>query len=340
MLYEARRLPRPKLCGGGLTPKAQRLVPAAALATVERRVDTAVLEAPAGVRVRIRDAEASVAMVERDRFDHALAAAAADAGAVVRDGEPVIDLMADERSVRLVTANARETADVVLLADGEPGRLARRVGLASRPRGRALALEVDLPFGPGTPTDAAIVSFRVPGGYAWCFPKGDHVNVGLAAETRSVAPLREALSRFARHLGLDPAGGRLRGHWIPVGLRRGPLARGRVLLLGDAAAAADPFFGEGIAYAVASATIAADAVGAWADRSADLCAYDTAVRAALAPLHERLDATARVVRLAAPAAVLAVRYWPAVLRAAGDVVVGRGRWGLERRIESARGIMW
>lgn len=36
-LFEARRLPRPKLCGGGLTPKAQRLVPPETLEAIERR---------------------------------------------------------------------------------------------------------------------------------------------------------------------------------------------------------------------------------------------------------------------------------------------------------------
>ena len=35
ILFEARRLPRPKLCGGGLTPKAQRLVPPEALGAVD-----------------------------------------------------------------------------------------------------------------------------------------------------------------------------------------------------------------------------------------------------------------------------------------------------------------
>ena len=37
-LIEARRLPRHKLCGGGLTPKAIPFLPPEALACVERRV--------------------------------------------------------------------------------------------------------------------------------------------------------------------------------------------------------------------------------------------------------------------------------------------------------------
>jgi len=37
-LLDARSLPRHKLCGGGLTPRALRSVPPEALATIERRV--------------------------------------------------------------------------------------------------------------------------------------------------------------------------------------------------------------------------------------------------------------------------------------------------------------
>lgn len=340
-LFEARRLPRPKLCGGGLTPKAQRLLPTTALATVERRVDRVVLAGPAGVRVSVGDADASIAMVERRELDQALVDAAARAGAVIRDAEPVRDLVADEREIRVATTAATERADVVLLADGEPSRLARLVALASLPRRRALALEVDLPFGPETRRDAATVSYRVHGGYAWCFPKGDHVSVGLATRRREpFERLRAQVSRFCRELGLDPRQGRLRGHWIPAGLRRGPLARGRVLLLGDAAATADPFFGEGISYALASAVVASDTVAAWADgQIRDLRAYDTAVRSILEPGLGRLSVVADLVDRWPTAAVLAVRFWPPILRAAADVVVGRGPWALDARLADARRII-
>jgi folate-dependent tRNA-U54 methylase TrmFO/GidA len=46
ILFEARPLPRAKICGGGLTPKAQRLVPDSALRVVERRVERVELFGP------------------------------------------------------------------------------------------------------------------------------------------------------------------------------------------------------------------------------------------------------------------------------------------------------
>ena len=47
------------------------------------------------------------------------------------------------------------------------------------------------------------------------------------------------------------------GYLIPLAPRREPLARGRILLVGDAAGLADPITAEGISYAVQSGQLAA-----------------------------------------------------------------------------------
>ena len=98
-LFEARRLPRPKVCGGGLTPKAQRLVPSIALDTVERRVDRVELRGPHLGAFMLVEPATTIAMVERQRFDLALVEEAARAGVVVRDSEPVRELLEHESGV-------------------------------------------------------------------------------------------------------------------------------------------------------------------------------------------------------------------------------------------------
>jgi flavin-dependent dehydrogenase len=50
------------------------------------------------------------------------------------------------------------------------------------------------------------------------------------------------------------------GYLIPLTPRREPLARGRVLLVGDAAGLVDPVTAEGISYAVQSGQLAAAAI--------------------------------------------------------------------------------
>jgi flavin-dependent dehydrogenase len=74
----------------------------------------------------------------------------------------------------------------------------------------------------------------------------------------------------------------VRGRRAPLGGRAEPLHCGRVLLVGDAAGLVDPFLGEGIAYALTSARLAAPVVQhALGDDRIDLSAYTRAAHARL-----------------------------------------------------------
>ena len=324
-LFEAARLPRPKLCGGGLTPKAQRLIPARVLDTVERWVGRSELRARHLPPLTLELPRTPIGMVERARFDLVLAEQAAAAGAEIRDGEPLRGVVETQAGVVVRTDRGTARFETLVAADGEPSHIAHWAGLASPARRQALALEVDLPLADGVAPDTAILAYQVSGGYAWYFPKGDHANVGIgsyrAAQHRS---LRARLTRFARGLGLDPGRGRVRGHWIPAGLRRGPLATRRVLLAGDSAATADPFFGEGISYAILSGVAAAQAIGDWATGSlADLRPYDARLRGMLGPAFRELRWMARLAEVAPPLTLAAVRLVPWVREVAIDAVAGR-----------------
>jgi geranylgeranyl reductase family protein len=311
-LLEARRIPRPKLCGGGLTPKAQPYLPDTARDTVVREVRRCELANGRVPPLVLRVPGTPIAFVERAPFDAALTAAAA-AGADVRDGWPVqeLDPTDAERGGRggATLRGPRGTlrADVVLAADGDPSRIAQRLGLTA-PRRRSLALEVDLPFAARRP-DTLQLRFGVPGGYAWYFPKADHANVGILSwRRRHVRDLRDRLRRYIEELGLDPTAGHVKGHWIPQALRPGTVVRDRVLLIGDAAATGDPFFGEGISYAMASAALAADTIAAWADGTASLEDYERRLHQALDPAMSRLLLVAEIADRASSISILTLRF--------------------------------
>ena len=324
-LFESRRLPRPKLCGGGLTPKAQRLVPLEALETVERRVDRVELRAPHLGAFTLHEPAATIAMVERTRFDLALVEAADRAGVDVRDEAPVREITEHQAGVSLRTDGGTFEADAAVIADGEPSRLSRRLGLGGPARRLALALEVDLPFSPNIEPDTAVIAFGLRGGYGWYFPKGDHANVGVGSY-RSVEQrrLRADLADLARDLGLDERDGHVRGHWIPQGLRAGRLASERTVLAGDAAATADALFGEGISYAVLSGVAAAQAIGDWSDGAiVSLRDYDRRLRGALAPALDRLGAIALAAEVSISGALVTVRLSRMVRDQAVDVIAGR-----------------
>lgn len=307
VLLEARRIPRPKLCGGGLTPKALPYLAGSAAGTIDRRIERIEL---AGARVpalHLRLPEARVAMVERAPFDAALVEAAARAGVEVRDGWPVHDVILEEAGVRLQGPRGETRAAVVIAADGDPSRIAQRLQLPG-PRRRSLALEVDLPFAGGRREDELQLRFGVPGGYAWYFPKGDHANVGILSwRSERQAGLRYGLRRYTETLGLRLDERRVKGHWIPQGLRRGPVVRGRVLLVGDAAATGDPFFGEGISYAMASSVLAAEAIQGWAAGRGPLDTYDASLRRTLGPAMRRLTHVSEIADRLPSLAFLALR---------------------------------
>ena len=325
-LLEAKRLPRHKLCGGGLTPRALPYLPPAALPCVVRRVAAFELAGGRLGPLTLRLPGVDIALVERAPFDHALVGAAAAAGAAVEDGLQVLGLRPLDAGVEVETRSGRFTVDVVVAADGDPSRAAAQIGLRGGSARRSLALEVDLPLAGARDPDALELRFGIPSGYAWYFPKADHANVGiLTADPRHQPHLRAMLGRYTRELGLPVGDARVRGHWIPQGLRRGPAVRGRVLLAGDAAGTADPFFGEGISSALASGVLAARTIGDWADgRIPSLRAYDRRLRTALAPGFARMSLVGAIADAIPTLSILGLRTVPWARNEARRGLLGLG----------------
>ncbi len=95
-------------------------------------------------------------------------------------------------------------------------------------------------------------------GYFWAFPMGKGWNVGVGTSRQKARlPLRTLLQ--ARW----PAVQGLAGHGIPVALQKRPLTAPGCALIGDAAALADPFTGEGIGNALLSGIRLAEALAAF-----------------------------------------------------------------------------
>jgi geranylgeranyl reductase family protein len=268
VLLEKHAWPRYKTCGGGVVERALRRLPGALRAAVEaevieRRCHTARLHlGDGGPGFETRRARPVIWMVMRDRFDAALVAAAHHAGAEIRPRSAVRDLVLRHDRVELDTVSGAVVARFVVAADGATGVTARRAGWSS-PRG-VPSLEVEAPVSVtdfGRLAGAARFDFGVvPAGYGWVFPKGGHLSIGLAA-TRSGVNVHLALARYLQTLGLGQLErARKHGFVIPLAPRAGGVARGRVLLAGDAAGLADPVTGEGISAAIDSGTLAARAI--------------------------------------------------------------------------------
>jgi geranylgeranyl reductase family protein len=286
LLLDRARFPRDKPCGGGLTYRAVRELPV----SVEPVVEDVVRRFQLGFRyVRSferRTEEPLILMTQRRRLDTHLAEQAALAGADFRDGVRATALELEEDGAIVRFDGSAAAAPVVIGADGVNGLTARALGLGGE-RQHGVALEGNVPHVHAREDykGRAVVELgTVPGGYAWVFPKDDHVNVGVGGWESEGPRLREHLERACAGYGL-PAKQleSLRGYRLPMRGPRDRVVRGRALLVGDAAGLVDPLSGDGMYEAFVSARLASDTVLELLDgRAPTLDAYALRLDAALA----------------------------------------------------------
>jgi len=285
-LLERGPIPRDKPCGGGLSPKAYRLVDCEIADLVLARPSHVLLRSPGFGPVTLQARSGQIWMVRRPEFDARLVEHARDRGADVRTNAHVREVRLNpDRTTSVMSDGGEFRSRVVVGADGADSLVARSVGLRrGRDRDYTLALEIE-GRGVGGVAPDAIVDFALPRGYAWLFPKGEVWNVGIGTDDRAeFRRLRQHLADFQARHGLRFDGpARPIGHKIPVWRGGEPLHKGGVVLVGDAAGVADPFFGEGIAYAIQTGRLAADAAVAFLRGDApDLAGYTKAVQTILA----------------------------------------------------------
>ncbi|MEH1015758.1 geranylgeranyl reductase family protein [Micromonospora sp. CPCC 206060] len=282
LVLEKAEHPRYKTCGGGLIGSSLTEVAGRIDVPVHDRVDRVTFTHDGRRAFTRRHDGPLVAMVRREEFDDRLRAAAQAAGAQLRQRVAVRAVEQDPEGVRLRLADGSGIdARVVIGADGSSGVTARHVGV--RYAQVDLGLEVELPVPPAVQEQwrgRLLLDWGpVPGSYAWVFPKGDRLTVGVIATRGEGERTRAYLRDFVAGLGLsgiDPAHDS--GHLTRCRADDSPLRHGRVLVVGDAAGLLEPWTREGISYALRSGRLAGAAVAAGA-----LDGYVRDVQAQLVP---------------------------------------------------------
>jgi geranylgeranyl reductase family protein len=256
LLLDKARFPRDKPCGGGISARAIRELPFDPHPVVEHVVDRMELSFCGG-RPFVRGRRSPLAyMTQRRLLDHFLVEQAVDAGTYFRDGAAVTEV--SEHGARV---DGRWIGSKLLIAaDGANGATARSLDLADT-RVYGVALEGNLPHSlvdPGRWQSTIVIELgTIPGGYCWIFPKGDHVNVGVGGWENTAPKLRKHLREFCERRGFDYSKLQaLRGYRLPARHPGAALARGRALLIGDAAGLVDPLWGDGIYAAFVSSRLA------------------------------------------------------------------------------------
>jgi geranylgeranyl reductase family protein len=287
LLVDRQRFPRDKPCGGGLTFRAVRQLPVPVDAVVEDVVDRIELGYDYGKRFVRGGERPLILMTQRRRLDAYLAEQAASAGAEFRDGVRVTAIEQDASGATVRFGDSAAGAQVVIGADGVNGLSVRALGLLPLRR-HGVALEGNVPYGDEARfRGRALVDLgTVPGGYAWVFPKVDHVNVGVGGWEGEGPRLREHLDRACDGYGLPrELLSSVRGYRLPMrGAGERPV-HDRVLAVGDAAGLVDPLSGDGIYEALVSARLAAEAtLDLLAGRAPDLEPYAGRLAQELDPL--------------------------------------------------------
>jgi len=264
LLADKARFPRDKPCGGGLTGRALRYAPCDVDSVVEHVVDRFVVRVGYRGHFARKSRPPLIRMTQRRRLDAHLAEEAARAGADFRDSSGVGELVPGADGVTALVGASPVHAGFVVGADGANGTVARAAGLGEGIL-TGVALEGNVPWGSleRRPYEATawVELGVVPGGYGWVFPKGDHANLGVGGWIEEGPRLRDHLARLARAHGLDPRTvADTRGHRLPMRRVGTAAARGRILLVGDAAGLVDPLSGDGIYEAWVSARLAAQAL--------------------------------------------------------------------------------
>ena len=292
LVVDKATFPREKVCGDGLTPRAVVALRRMGVDTEDPR-----FERHLGLRIYsprvtldlpwpdLEDFPSFGLTMTRASFDELLVRHAEKAGArLVEENEVLGPTMNDEGWV--TGARLRDAGDdaettirarYVIAADGASSRFAAQAGVkrdASKPLGIAARRYYRIEHHPGpwlevwmglTDGDSAMPA------YGWLFAIADgSVNVGagllntfanfkdLSAQGVFDAFVRALPSAWS--IGEDTAEGRVLSGPLPMGGSRTPPAMPGMLVIGDAAGLVNPFNGEGIAYAMESAELAAELV--------------------------------------------------------------------------------
>jgi geranylgeranyl reductase family protein len=213
--------------------------------------------------VNIRKDYRMAVLINREKFDQYLVNKAVEAGATFLPGEAVDDIEVRKDGVAVRTEKAEYQALYLIGADGANSLVGRKIRppfsrdeMAAALVGYVPADNRDIDERLGGSLDMYFGA--APMGYGWVFPHDGYYNVGIMGIASKFSAPRKTFTEFARSVGMTVS--QTRGHIIPLGGIRRKIAAGRMLLVGDAAGFADPFHGEGIAHAIHSGKLAAQAV--------------------------------------------------------------------------------
>ncbi len=255
LVLERAREIGPKVCAGGVTWDGLiRRVPDSLFEAAFSRQD---VYTP-WQRVQVRERFPMVATVDRGRLGHWMAGQATDAGARLRPGATVTNVVGRELTVQGEDGQlSRLCCDHLVGADGSASLVRRSLGLSSRRLGVGIHAQIPGQF---PRMEWHLDPARFASGYAWVFPHRATASVGIYGlrSHAGTARLHRALRQWAAIRGVDLSAAPLKAALVNCDYQGHCF--GNTWLVGDAAGLASGLTGEGIFPALLSGEVVAEAI--------------------------------------------------------------------------------
>lgn len=266
VIIEKETLPRYKTCGGGFVNRGRKNMPFDIESVIEKEFYTVDSYFNNGkIHYNSTKKKPIITMIMRDSFDNLIVKKAKEFGVTLLENYTLKNLIFKEDKTILETSQEQISANFVIAADGVLSRTAKLAGWLKDTRKLIPALEYEVEI-PKEDLEKLSKQVRfdidaVPFGYAWSFPKKNHLSLGVLTTKKSKINLKEYYKTYLKTLGITKILKEdAHGFQIPIAPRTDGFVKKNVFLIGDAAGFAEPITAEGISNAILSGKYVAEAI--------------------------------------------------------------------------------
>ncbi len=266
-LIEKQKYPRPKPCGGALSPRVTSLLDFDISHLTDSKFSGAKVHRPSGkVSILTRD-NLEAHLIQRSEFDRFLIGKAEEAGAEIVTENEIVAVEQLRSGIRALGVGDSYKARLLVGADGVNGITARQLGIRRQwqPDNVAVCIDAEATLTSGPEKRESFIDIfygSVEWGYGWFFPRANSANIGLGCRIDKAAGLRNKWDKFLSQITmvkeLEMEISQKTSARVPLGGLPGRIIGRRSMLVGDAAGLVSPISGEGISFAIESGTLAAN----------------------------------------------------------------------------------
>lgn len=266
VIIEKEVLPRYKTCGGGLVFRGRKSIPFDISSVVEKefyQVDT--YFAKTDLKFTSKSDKPIISMIMRDAFDNLIVEKAKENSVTLLQNHKVTAISFGDLQI-IHTSQGDVQAKFIIAGDGALSPVAKIAGWKeTRTVIPALEYEIEVPLADfeRLSQNVRFDVDAVPYGYGWCFPKKNHLSIGVGVfvKKKQKIDLKKYYEAYLKTLGINEIiTEEAHGFVIPVSPRTDTFVQKNVFLIGDAAGFADPIVAEGISNSILSGILAAQSI--------------------------------------------------------------------------------